>query len=542
MHKIMIVDDEALERHALQTMISRLFNKTEVVASAANGRQAIELADEYRPDVITMDIKLPGMDGLQTIEEIQKSHPQVHFIVLSAFDTFSYAKKAMALNVKHYLLKPYKQEELYTTFTSVFNELAMERKTKADIIRLKDQEEHIRSLAETEWVSTVINEQIQDLSAEELSSLLKLTFSEAIALNFRFTGESFNNPALKTTVYQKVKMALKESERTAVGPLQDRNIPVFLFKQPYDRQFQTSLRNDVIKEVSKVSRHLEPLMETEPFSFTAGAGSAVASLSQLQNSFLEAMISSKTAGSSQKVNFYSDSEIGRSSDYDGTTDIYTLEKELILSIKAADSRNIYKLFQAILNQQLSDGEGSLAEAAHYMTELFVLISRELALQTDYTFAHFYNASSVNELKQKCFQRLELAAESAKQQSMASGQDLFNTVTTYIHNHFDENISLETAAHMVELSPTYFSKLFKEETGQTFIDYISLVRISKAKQLLTSSNMSLKEICFHIGYHDPNYFSRVFKKYERVSPREYRQEQKSCDQEKTNTFNSHTKTK
>jgi two-component system response regulator YesN len=102
-----------------------------------------------------------------------------------------------------------------------------------------------------------------------------------------------------------------------------------------------------------------------------------------------------------------------------------------------------------------------------------------------------------------------------------GNDFISMAKKYINNHYQESLSLEDVAANVELTPTYFTKMFKEQTKLTFIDYVTDVRIEKSKELLLNTKLSLKEIAYEVGYKDPNYFSRVFKKWTNLSPKHYR---------------------
>ena len=93
---------------------------------------------------------------------------------------------------------------------------------------------------------------------------------------------------------------------------------------------------------------------------------------------------------------------------------------------------------------------------------------------------------------------------------------------YIDSKYNKDISLDDVSREVDISPYYFSKIFKEETGQTFVEYVTEIRMNRAKELLSFTDMSMKEICCEIGYSDPNYFSRSFKKNTGLTPTEYKE--------------------
>ena len=100
--------------------------------------------------------------------------------------------------------------------------------------------------------------------------------------------------------------------------------------------------------------------------------------------------------------------------------------------------------------------------------------------------------------------------------------IINRAIIYIKEHFAENIDLEDVSRNINISPYYFSRLFKQETGENFIEFLTYTRIQKAKEYLSNPDYSIKEVCSMCGYADPNYFSRIFRKYEGVSPSEYRE--------------------
>lgn len=110
--RILIAEDELLERKAMKKFIEENFNEMTVVGEAANGRKAIELAETTYPDIIFMDIKMPGINGLEAIEKINAANPTIKFILVSAYDSFDYAKEAMRFGIKDYILKPGKKEEI----------------------------------------------------------------------------------------------------------------------------------------------------------------------------------------------------------------------------------------------------------------------------------------------------------------------------------------------------------------------------------------------------------------------------------------------
>lgn len=134
MLKLLIVDDERIERSALRMIIERFLPEIRVVGEAENGRVAVELAEQLRPDVITMDIKMPGIDGTEAVSLIHNRFPAIRFIMMSAFDTFEYARKVMRYGVREYLLKPYRKDQIVEVIRTMSHEIAREKRINKELM------------------------------------------------------------------------------------------------------------------------------------------------------------------------------------------------------------------------------------------------------------------------------------------------------------------------------------------------------------------------------------------------------------------------
>ena len=150
--RVMIVDDEILERKALAKIMQTEFPEIQVVGEAANGRAAIQLASELHPDIIMMDIKMPGINGIEAVMEIRKRHTKIKFMMISAFDTFEYAKKVMQQGVKEYILKPGKKDDIVEAVIRVQKEIMKERELEDEYHQLKEQLSNILSINNEEHV------------------------------------------------------------------------------------------------------------------------------------------------------------------------------------------------------------------------------------------------------------------------------------------------------------------------------------------------------------------------------------------------------
>ncbi|MDQ0253425.1 two-component system response regulator YesN [Evansella vedderi] len=517
MYKLLIVDDEHMERQALRVMVSKMFPNIEVVGEAENGRKAIEMAEQYQPDFITMDIKMPGIDGLQTIEEIKKLSPGATFVIMSAFDSFNYAKKAIKLHVNDYLLKPYKRQELRETFQRICRQKDEEKRERLETLKLKDQLGHINTLAEVEWVSTLIHNQHQDFSLEELNRLLNIQIIEGMCVVIHISSvEGLTlSDSHKKHCYKTIKNLVKKQIECIVGPMINQHIPVFVMND--EEKQSTSLRNKVIHLIKDTFQTMSAQGECKELELFAGAGQPYRSMDGLKKSYHEGIIALRDREYKGKIRFYQDL-IGDVKE--GTIPV-ELEKQLLQALYSGNYSNVVQLFDSIFTRMHTHFAGELEQLKKYVTELFIVITRVSELSYVNDLAYYPTVENVEQLREEALFRLKEIMEEVTHESSQNSEDFFRKGKAYISQNYKKDLTLEFVAKEINLSPTYFSKLFKNHAGINFIDYLTQVRIGEAKRLLTTTDMSLKEICFEVGYRDPNYFSRVFKKSESIPPSQYR---------------------
>lgn len=247
MLKVLVVDDEVLERKALIKIIRNASEQVMVIGEGAkNGRAAIEMAREYEPDIIFMDIKMPGIDGVQAVKEIKQFAPDTRFIMVSAFNTFEYAKEVMQQGVKEYILKPSRKQDILESLGRVSAEIIRERKQREEQKSLKESLNRAVSIAQKEWVSSLIMNRAHALTFDEWSELFGVEITSGFMMLFYFepkTEEGFS-PAEKQHFYSWLKNALKttgKKQEVLIGPMTDTQVPVlFLCKGKY--QFKTDAR------------------------------------------------------------------------------------------------------------------------------------------------------------------------------------------------------------------------------------------------------------------------------------------------------------
>ncbi|WP_216775204.1 response regulator [Metabacillus halosaccharovorans] len=475
--KVIIVDDEIIERKAMRKLITDSFTHIEVVAEAANGRIAIEEARKHKPDVMFMDIHMPGIDGIEAIRHISAELPQTKFIMVSAYDSFEYAKEAMKQGVKEYILKPSNKQETLESLLRVEKELTQERMLVEQTKKQLDETEKIAK-------QQILNAILQNEVTADINALYQKLFPDAqTAYFFVITGSDLQ--AISTLLNEKTYLAKEQGDKLIIMLLSDKK----------------SLHH-VKADALTLARFL---CQSQPTA-TIGIGLPNSELSKLSISYQQALLASTQLTAKGSVPYG-----------------FPLLKE-------NEDNTIRKLEKAILEAITT---GRLEQATDYFTLYYEHLSkqeksiqylREWALQVKHSLEDkgvSLRETNVLEADTKTDFIELIRYFTEKMILQGEGNDPISKAKTYIHDHYRESFSLDDVADYVELTPTYFTKLFKDQTQQTFIDYVTDYRIEKSKELLRQTNLSLKEIAYKVGYKDPNYYSRVFKKWTNLSPKQFR---------------------
>ncbi|AMQ21784.1 AraC family transcriptional regulator [Anoxybacillus geothermalis] len=506
--KVAIVDDEALERKALRKMIGSHLPHAEVIAEGANGREAVEIAKQYRPDVMLIDIKMPGLDGLGAIEAIRQFDLDISFIIVSAFDLFDYARQAMRFGVKEYLVKPSRKEDVISALQRVSEEAAAKRQAEEQHRQLAERFHRLQTLVEKEWLSVLM---IEDVPADEWKRWEELLPFSVVSGMFLVIQFPAGNRAEEWKRWVEERLSEQTPVRYMTGWMANGRLPVLLFQSDHDAAiaWRPAAQSLALELVSQFALRYNDTLYI-------GLGSPVLHLHELRSSYYEALSAVHYYAKRQKarVGFLPAEAMRPEREAEQ-------EKQLLEAVRLGDSEQARMLSFAYVDELLSSY--SLSAAWRKMDELFVSLARflaELGVRYERT-SSFSSCGSEEELRRAMVDELDRIVIQVEVWRQQQAHGKIGKAKDYIDRHYAEPLTLEEVAEHVGMSPHYFSKLFKEQFGITFIDYVTNVRIERAKEALVRTDCSLKEICFSVGYNDPNYFSRVFKKQTGWSPSEYR---------------------
>lgn len=503
--RLLIVDDEPIERAGMEAILQKAFPDL-LISQAKNGKMAIELTDSFHPDLILMDIMMPGVTGLEAIETIQVSHPTIKFVMVTAYDMFDYARQAIKLGVKDYLLKPSKASEIVATVGRVLEECQKELEAASTSMLQKEKWEQALTLVETDIVTQLLFDHVHEVHIDMLVEMLDIhsTLDKFVVVVILPEG------ALH--YYLSIKKKVRETGDAWVGALNGRQLPLIIF-----RDSKMSFRFQAIA-LAKAILSLDK--DQKGTGWFIGIGQEYQTLDDIRLSYQEALIATMDTTLAVKYRFYMDVP-ALTLETDNQI-IKQQQKEFFDHIRLGDWVAIRSILLDVIQQYESVGN-SLIYTQQRILELLWVANRvmdEMGMEASALFFSF----QVNDYRQLRTETLLLLEQMNSVYNAHYDQieaDKIHQIQQYIREHSHEDISLDMLAHRVNLSPIYISKMFKEKLGVNYIDYLTECRIDKAKKLLNDPEKSLKEITFEIGYHEPNYFSKVFKKMNGVSPKEYR---------------------
>ncbi|RCW45536.1 response regulator [Paenibacillus prosopidis] len=507
MLKLLIVDDEQVEREGLQAILQKGFPAFRF-EQAKNGARAVEKAMEWQPDLILMDIKMPGLNGVEAIERIKDFLPTAKFIMVTAYDTFEYARQAIKLGVRDYLLKPSKASEIIATVGKVIEEIERERSEREQRKYEETALQKVMPLVESDVVTQLLFDHVHDVHIDDMLGLLGGNSNGEVFVML----VTLQSEAATETLYSAVKEKVRQTESGWVGAMSGRQIPVVVFRE--------AGKTHRSQAAALVQQLLMQQQRDAGSDFFVGIGNPYGGLVNVRLSYQEALLATAHTGLPAKHRFYSDME-ARGEFAGGYQDKQT-EKRFVDSIRLGQWDSVRKTVMDLIDLH-DKNNAALAQSGQWVLERLWIIARvamEMGFEVEKPLFSF-QVKQYQQLRAETDCLLNKLIEAIITHQNRVQPDAVGQMKQYILEHSRQDISLELMAKRIGLSPFYMSKMFKEQAGINYIDFLTECRIERAKTLMSDPALSLKEITFEVGYHDPNYFSKVFKKMCGASPTDYR---------------------
>ena len=534
--KVFLVEDEMVIRRGIKNSIDWEKEGYIFCGEASDGELAYPMIIKEKPDILITDIRMPFMDGLELCKLVKKELPNIKILILSGYDEFDYAKEAIRLGVTEYLLKPISSGKLLEALNGVSESIRREKEDK-DLVRkymeeMRENTEHEKQ----KFFEQMIAGNLSMADALETGKKYEMNLSAGMynLLLFRFTLGKEN---------RKSGELLGEAEY-AIEKLTERLEYVFEFQRGVEGwAFLLMADNEeqMSERVKELSKDLEEIMKNySTIAYFGGIGQPVARLRELEESFREAeralaarftmelnrIISVEDIRMAQNVDTLDDIEITSFGEIEKTRTM--LEK--FLNNGAEDE--IDEFVDVYINELPEENLKSVFMRLYIIMDAYIVmmsfcekiegIEGEMQAQSEELKNSMKTIQTLEEIKNYIRMLLKKIIGVRDTISGRRYSDIIEIAKDQIRKtYMSDEISLNTIAAEVGMSPSYFSSIFSKEMGKTFVEYLTEIRMDRAKELLMCSSMKTSEIGYEVGYKDPHYFSYIFKKTQNCTPKEFR---------------------
>lgn len=530
--KVFLVEDEVIIRSGVKKSINWEQEGYEFVGEASDGELAYPMILKEKPDILITDIRMPFMDGLELSRLVKKELPDIKILILSGYDEFEYAKKAIKIGVTEYLLKPISAAKL----TEVLNAVA-------ETIRQENEE---KNLLETYFAEMRENTERDKMRLFEKLLMGDLSMGEILEAGERFgmnLGASCYKIVLfkilanlENHVYAEQMVDACSSVEQAASMMEG----VYVFQRGVEGWafLLTAQDEKSMEESAKILyQNLKQAMKNyTQLEYFGGIGSTVPRIRSLKQSFREADRAFAARFVEEANQIISQKEFEKSQMEEGLKMQGVVQigksREMLQKFLSNGTREEVKAFSdAYISRIEEENIRSTMVRQYVVIDVCIVIlsfcerissANRLQEEAEELQKMMQKIHSLSEIKKYVVRLLNEAIELRDAESGRRYSDLIAAAKKEIENHYmTEEISLNTVAISVGMSPSYFSSIFSKKAGKTFVEYLTEVRIEKAKEFLMCSSMKTSEIGYEVGYKDPHYFSYIFKKVQGCSPKEYR---------------------
>lgn len=539
MLKVFLVEDESIMREGLRDNMPWQQYGYEFVGEASDGEMALPLIRKTRPDVLITDIKMPFMDGLMLSRIVSKEFPAMKIIILSGYDDFDYARQAIEIGVKQYILKPVTREKMKKVLIEIKEKIESEREKNQYLEQFNKEMQEYGQMAQRRFFEKVFSGQfpVQDI------------YAEMEKLSLELDGPCFN--LVMVMVEKKHKESTPQTDSIVMLRCQEEMLYYFMKYQEYlvfywnintygilIKGEEETVRNYTHRAIQNIVR-IYSQAEGEYDWYTA-SGEPVMRLSQLAECYEQVNqklslrhlmpeqhviteIQNETMLQDEKENLarfdaakVNPDILNHFFDYGTEDEIDNFVQNYLHTIKDGLQSKLFRNY-LLLNVRFSSI--AYAEKLGCSQEEFLKKAGADNIPED-----IQNLDLISDYFKRLVRQVILERE---KENTDRSHTILAGALEYIEKHYEqENLSLNEAAAVINVSPNYFSAMFSQEMNMTFIEYVTNKRMEKAKKLLRNSNMSTAEIAAQTGYKDAHYFSFVFKKTQGCTPREYRNQSSS----------------
>ncbi len=527
MYKILIVDDEDIIRRAIVKIIDWKKLGFSEVFDAENGLEALEILNNKSIDLVLADIKMPFMDGLELSGIIKKDFPKTSVVIISGHDEFQMAQQAILHGVMDYILKPIGDVSLTEKMGEIKEKLDKKQTELQYLNRIKDQLHQNLPLLREQYLNTLVCTPGIKILSETRLDFLKIQISAGPFCVCVIEPDFGTTEDADTEIYL---FAMKNIVHESVGDSHPvfsdsfrRIVVVFSYNFLSMEMEARTLIYDILNAVSK---SFEVFLSK---SATFAIGSTISETNDLFASYSESLIALDCKYTLGKGKVYDIYDLDYH-DHGFVNPLNSIE-QVMIHIKSCQTNllpgDFLKISAEMVEKRASASNGKFI-FIQVITELLKIVAESLAYDKIIWSAglDIYNKidhlQTVDEMADTVMNFAKLVSEKIHETSSISSKSAVSKAMEHIRNNFaDENLSLESTASVVSVSPGYLSTLFKRESDINFSDFLTRMRMEKAMELLRTTDMKTYEIAHATGFTNPHYFSISFKKHTGVTPSKFK---------------------
>ncbi|MBB3113982.1 two-component system response regulator YesN [Paenibacillus phyllosphaerae] len=531
---VLIIDDEEPVREAIRILGNWQELGVTNILEAADGKQALRMLEQYKPDLVMVDMKMPEMNGVEFLRVVEEEYPDLMTIVISGYNDFEFTHQAIRSKVVDYLLKPVNRKELNQALRKAVDVLEAKRKSKSELINRNIALNMSLPKLKEKIYLTIFDRSFKKQSNEAFLPLVNGDKSTGHYLTAVLRVMNFN--AVCARRFSKESTLLQFAVANVLSDVSGERLQAFSFADPKRARemlvvYSTTdgyAEDLAFSAAILVKKAVSTLADLFGMQTVSGIGAPRSELMELADSYEEAMAA---------LNRHNLLESGTAAAAAGKEMRSTALGSRIAMIGGALEAGNVQQAKGVLADYLSHMKQSdyvsLAEADLRLRELQMLLS-DLAVERG-TAADQLPAAGASggesgqgpdfadfpQFEAAMHRILEQYSELIRQGAAGNRPFHISDIRDYIDRYYFEDIKITMFTEKYYLSREYLMKLFKQQYGVGIHEYMQKVRMDKAKELLLDPNLKIQEISEMLGYKDKNYFSKAFRNYYGLSPSEFR---------------------
>lgn len=520
MWKVAIVDDDPNVLRGMKKIIPWAELDLEFVGEEQDGQQGLELIRATRPDIVITDIYMPVLNGLDMIEKLRDEGFQGKIVILSGYSDFEYARQAVRLDVDDYLSKPTSIEMLRQVMEKMIRRLEEELMKKEKMDEVYKKLLSYEPFVTKEWMKSIVDGTFKENVCHDRLLSMQPEYwlkGKHLAVGIEIIGDQ-RSAQISISDWNLLRFAVgnvanevlhKEWPKSQVIELQTRRMVILLHCDSEGSPEENKVRAHLVCQ--DVRNSVEKFVKIR---ILFGIGNVKDNWQQISESITEAFISIQTQSSDVNPDL-SETHL----------QFYHNFAQAIRNSKASYAKELVKGYIVHLNEIDLATQVLLQQ---YAKEIWTILAYTL-FDTGIVLNDIYpnhilqydldKISSIRQLELWLLNMIDVILESRKYKDNLKHQKAMDTIIEYIHEHYTEDISLEELSDIVLISKNYLCYIFKKVTGETFNQYLTRVRIEKAKEMILDGKWLVYEIAEKVGYKNIPYFSTVFKKITGHTPTE-----------------------